>query len=576
MFLTQTYLATTLVLLTITILFFILRKIEYSLYKSKYGIALFLVIMFSIYFFNLDLFYSTQESSSLESELFTNISQFPLFTSLFVYIVSLYTKNQDIIELHKPSIARSRKGSIEIGKVMKKERKTHKFFLSLKDLERHMFVCGATGSGKSNFVQYFLMNFKKRYDIPFLLVEFKGEYTFLQDVIEDMLIIRPGENFSLNIFDPEGANPEIHAERLFDILRSGQFLEEHSEFSPQMQRVLVDILTIVCKNPEYQSWKGFFNQCDIYLETQKRKIPLLHQSLISIQNRIRRFSLGPLKKLFATRHKVKLKELLDKNVLIDLSSIIRLGGEKEDALFFLNMVLKYLWDKNLSYGAYNFKGIKHITIVEDAQYFAPRGFSDQTKLTSYLEDIALLQRGTGECLISIATRPNVSEEILANCGILITFKTHMQRSLICELLNLKEEHEDYFSILAEGQCIARFNSVKRPFLLWVPYVERHWIKRGDVNRKNKMILKNLKEQESKSEKRVEPSSKESNKNKTIAQEEEEDITELAKMKYFIDNLSIDDKSKIEDFDPRNYRKCPECSSIIKKKYKNCPYCGFSS
>ena len=191
---------------------------------------------------------------------------------------------------------------------------------------------------------------------------------------------------------------------------------------------------------------------------------------------------------------MKIKDLFDKNILIDLSSIIRLGGEKEDALFFLNMVLKYLWDKNLTYGAYNFKGIKHITIVEDAQYFAPRDLSHQTKLTSYLEDIALLQRGTGECLISIATRPNISEEIIANCGILIIFKNHMQRSFICELLNLDEEHEDFVSILEEGQCIARVNSIKRPFLLWVPHIRRHWLKRGEVNKKNKMILKKFKDQ----------------------------------------------------------------------------------
>jgi len=441
----------------------------------------------------------------------------------------------------------------------------------MKDLGRHMFVCGATGSGKTNFVQYLLMNFKKKYKIPFLLAEFKGEYTFLQDLIDDLLIIRPGENFSLNIFSPEGDNPEIHAERLFDILKSGRFLDEQAEFSPQMERVLVDILTIVCKNPKIQSWKGFFGQCDKYLEDQRHKIPMVHQSLISIQNRIRRFAVGPLKKVFATRHNLKIKDLLNKNMLIDLSSLIRLGGEKEDALFFLNMVLKYLWDKNLTYGAYHFKGIKHVTIVEDAQYFAPKDLTSQTKLTTYLEDIALLQRGTGECLISIATRPQVSEEILANCGVLISFKNHMQRGFLCELLNLEEKNQDYLSILEEGQCIARVNSVKRPFLLWVPHIERHWIKRGDVNRKNKMILKHLKEQDIISLKENQTSSRENSQKNQKIQNKEEDITEYAKIKYFIDNLDGINENK--DFNPNNYRKCPECFSIIKIKYKNCPYCG---
>ena len=51
---------------------------------------------------------------------------------------------------------------------------------------------------KLNIISLFIkMFFKKKYDIPFLLVEFKGEYIFLQEVIDDLIIIRPGENFSL-------------------------------------------------------------------------------------------------------------------------------------------------------------------------------------------------------------------------------------------------------------------------------------------------------------------------------------------------------------------------------------------
>ncbi|TKJ22411.1 MAG: hypothetical protein CEE42_12960 [Promethearchaeota archaeon Loki_b31] len=495
MFPLEIYFVLTLILFVITILFYISKIREYNPRKSQYIIFILLLIMCSIFFSNLGSFILSGIGESVETALFSGFSQLLLFFSVFVFIKSFFISDQDIIELKAPSRYRARKGSIKIGKIMRKERKKHKFFLSLKDLERHMFVCGTTGSGKSNFLQFFLTNFKKCYDIPFLLVEFKGEYTFLQDIIEDLLIIKPGENFSINIFNPEGANPEIHAERIFDILKSGQFLDEHAEFSPQMQKVLVDILTIVCSNPQYQNWKGFFNQCEQYLENEKRNIPMLHQSLVSIKNRIRRFSLGPLKAIFATRYKLSIKELFDKNILIDLSSIIRLGGEKEDALFFLNMVLKYLWDKNLTQGAYQFKGIKHLTIIEDVQYFAPKDLSSQSKLTTYLEDIALLQRGTGECLISIATRPQVSEEILANCGVLIVFKSYMQRSLLREILNLEEENEDYLSILEEGQCIARVNSVKRPFLLWVPYIERHWLKRGEVNIKNKQILKRLKDKD---------------------------------------------------------------------------------
>ncbi|MEJ2279456.1 MAG: DUF87 domain-containing protein [Candidatus Lokiarchaeota archaeon] len=379
-------------------------------------------------------------------------SQLLIFISLTFYIFCILHKEKDVIELKGPSLL--------------------EFYLSIMDLEKHMFVCGSTGTGKSNFVQNFLINFKKRYSTPFLLVEFKREYNYLQNFINNLIILRPGENFSINIFNPKGVHPEIHAERIFDIMKSGQFLEESAEFSPQMQKVMIDILAKVCKNRKYQSWEGFFIQCENYIKSHNREIPMLSQTIISIKNRIRRFSIGPLKTIFSAKCNFDIHSLFEKNVLIDLSSIIEKGGEKEDALFFLNMILKYLWDRNLTNGAYKTKQIKHLTIIEDAQYFIPKDLTKQSKISTYLEDIALLQRGTGECLISIATRPHVSEEVLANCGVLVIFKNHMEKELQCQLLNLNEEKEDYISMIEMGQCIMRVNSIKRPFLIQIPLRNR--------------------------------------------------------------------------------------------------------
>ncbi|MBY8982248.1 MAG: ATP-binding protein [Candidatus Lokiarchaeota archaeon] len=405
--------------------------------------------------------------------------------------MSLNYKFKDITNLKYPSFIKSRQGKIWIGKIINQGKIKQKFFLSIEDLEKHMFICGSTGTGKSNFVQNFILSFKKQYNIPFLLIEFKGEYVFLQKYVKDLLIFKPGENFSINIFDPENSNPEIHAERIFNILKSGYFFEENADYSPQMQKVLVEILTEVCKKKENQNWDGFYKHCDIYLEQKKREIPMLQQTLISIKNRIRRFSIGPLTPIFCSNNKIKSRNLFKKNTVIDLSSIIRLGGEKEDALFFLNVVLKYLWDENLVRGAFNYNGIKHITIVEDAQYFAPKNIAKRSKISTYLEDIALLQRGTGECLISIATRPQISEEILANCGVLIIFKNHMEKELQCKLLNLNEKYEYYLSILEKGQCLIRVNSIKRPFSLKIPIIKREYLTNKEISYNNQIVLNKI-------------------------------------------------------------------------------------
>lgn len=479
-----------LVIIILNIVFFISRKRENSANKLKLIIIILLGVEVSIFTLtSLPFLMITIESLNSSKEvIFSYIFLCLLCISTGLLFYSIFHADNDIVDLEKPSFFKSKKGKAKIGTIIKKGRIKHKFSLSLEDLEKHMFVCGATGMGKSNFLQHFLINFTQRYKIPFLLVEFKGEYHFLQRKIEDLLIIRPGENFSINIFNPGDSLPEIHAERIFDILKSGKFLDENAEFSPQMEKVLVEILTKVCQNRKFQSWKGFYDYCKGYAKNKKDEIPMLSQTLISITNRIRRFSLGSLKALFDTEHKIATEGLFERSILIDLSSIIRLGGEKEDALFFLNMILKYLWDKNLTRGAYNFQGIKHITIVEDTQYFAPKDLTRKNKLTSYLEDIALLQRGTGECLISLATHPDISEEILANCGVLVCFKTHMDKEFLCKLLNLDVKHEDYLSLLRKGQCIIRVNSIERPFLLKVPHIPREWLKITEINNNNKLVL----------------------------------------------------------------------------------------
>jgi len=419
-----------------------------------------------------------------------NISIVFFCSAISFYFLNIFKVDKTELDLESPSFKASNEGSVRIGRVIRGNTKKYSFSLSIKDLEKHMFICGSTGTGKSNFMQNFLMNFTKHHDKPFFLVEFKGEYHFLQEKLKDLVILWPGENFSINIFDPLDANPKIHAERIFDILKSGQFLDGNAEYSPQMERVLIDILTKVCENKNRQSWEGFEETCKDYLEKKKTEIPMLKQTLISLKNRIRRFSVGPMKAIFDTDTTLLISKLFTQKVILDLSSIIRLGGEKEDAFFFLNMVLKYLWDRNLTKGATNYEGINHITIIEDAQYFAPQDISKKSKLTSYLEDIALLQRGTGECLITIATRPNISKEILANNGVVLTFKNHIEKDIMCELLNLNLEKKNYLSMLEEGYCIIRVNSIKEPFLLGIPYIKRNKITVSEISRKNQQILEN--------------------------------------------------------------------------------------
>ena len=452
--------------------------------------VLLIIISCIIFLTNSNVFIN--ESSSLVEISLIGCSQLSLVSSSI--ILAFTFKSPELFEfiMECPSKSESRTGNITIGKVINKNKVTHKFNLNIDDLTQHMFICGTTGTGKSNFLQHLLLNFTQNYDVPFLLTEFKGEYHFLQKRIKNLLILKPGENFSINIFDPEGADPLIHAERVFRIFESGGLLE-NIDYSPQMEKVFIDILNKICPKKENRSWDKFFSEFEKYSDQQEDFT--MKKSVQAIINRIRRYSISTLKNIFDKKTGLNVKELFNHKVLIDLSSMIRKGGEKEDALFFLNMILKYLWDKNIETGSKNYEGIKHITIIEDAQYFAPQELSSRSKLTSYIEDIALLLRGTGECLISLATRPNISREILGNCGILVSFQVHMQKDLMQELLNLKDWQKEYLSMLKKGQCIIRVNSIERPFAMETEYVKRSWLSEEEILENNNAILERTRKQE---------------------------------------------------------------------------------
>ena len=147
----ELYFVLSLFILILSILLIILKSIGYSSSKFNLWIGIPVLSTFITYIVNLPAF---NISNNLELNLLTFykiISQFFVVISLTIYILSFFLWDNDLIELKKPSYYKSKKGEIKIGKVMKKQRKYYKFNLSLEDLERHVFVCGATGSGKSNF-----------------------------------------------------------------------------------------------------------------------------------------------------------------------------------------------------------------------------------------------------------------------------------------------------------------------------------------------------------------------------------------------------------------------------------------
>ncbi|MHA1847211.1 MAG: ATP-binding protein [Promethearchaeota archaeon] len=358
-------------------------------------------------------------------------------------------------------------GLINIGTLISAEADGKDFFLSIEDLKKHAFICGSTGSGKTIFTQNLIEEIiNKHPEIPLLLIEIKGEYKYLEKQHPDIRVLEPGSNFSLNLFNSI-IDPKIHAERVFDIIKSSYNILNANEFSPQMEKILVELIqkTSSNLNPKNRNFTQFFKDAKEYLKEKRGKIPYIESSWIGIENRIRRLTTGPLEKVFNDPSaEINFEDIFNERVIVNLSSVIKFGGTKHDIFFIANLLFKMIWDYNITKGPST--GIRHITIVEDAQYFNKKARQDPND-SSYFEDMALILRGTGEALITISTRPDLSNDILSNCGLIVCFQNRLPEDIkkLQGILHLSGNQSNSLEILPEHLSLVKIMAYPFPFLL---------------------------------------------------------------------------------------------------------------
>jgi DNA helicase HerA-like ATPase len=338
-------------------------------------------------------------------------------------------------------------------------------------LREHVAVLGATGTGKTTLVKHLMAQLSEQTDIPWWIFDVKGsEY---QDLVSfsdsEVLVLRPGldTSFTMDLVDPEFRDNESCAHSTFVILK--ELLNERgdsSELSPAMEKLLRESVTHVVDSLDNDNSVQALTRKVSELANKDRIGNMTRDAVLNRLEILNRDPLGSI--LRGGSEAVRISDLLEKRVILDLSYIARTGG-MDSARLFYNLIAKRIFDSSLKRGIS--EGLHHVVVLEEASNLVPESYTRHSAAdVTTGESMVMLQRATGQGVVVVSTRPNISSNILANTSTKIVFRLPYDSQVGGRFLSIDGQQERYLRVLKRGRALMSiphaetFEIATRPFI----------------------------------------------------------------------------------------------------------------
>lgn len=345
-------------------------------------------------------------------------------------------------------------------------------YLDKENLNKHTFITGVTGSGKTTTCQKILIDS----NLPFMVIEpAKTEYRILTTNYDDVLIFTLGkdnlapfrinpfeffehENISSRVdmikacieasFDMEAAIPQIIESAIYECYEDyGWNISSNKNYKfkdpfadgvyafPTLSDLIVKIEKVV-------NIQGFDDR-------------LKNDYIGSIKARLQGLTIGSKGLMLNTKRSVNFKDLVNKRVIFELEEI-KNGNEKSLVMGFilinLNEAIKANFNENPKF--------RHITLVEEAhrllsKYEAGDSLNKKQGVEVFADMLAEVRK-YGESLIIADQIPGkLTPEVLKNTNTKIVHKIFAQddKEAIGNTIALKDEQKEFMSSLDVGRAI---------------------------------------------------------------------------------------------------------------------------
>lgn len=359
---------------------------------------------------------------------------------------------------------------VQSGNVLK----TSPIYLDKDSLDKHIFISGVTGSGKTTTCQNILCGS----GLPFLVIEpAKTEYRIMKEQYPDLLVFTLGNE---NVGTPFRLNPfeffphESITSRVDMIKASIEAAFDMEAAIPQLIESAIyacyeDYGWNISKNENnrfedpfadgvyaFPTLEDLINKVPEIVDEQGFDIRLKSDYIGSIKARLMGLLMGSKGMMLNTKRSVDFKYLLERKVVLELEEI-RNGSEKSLIMgFVLTNLMQAIKGKFIETG----KAYNHITLVEEAHRllskYTPGDSMNMKQGVETFTDMLAEIRKYGECLVIVDQIPNkLTPEILKNTNTKIVHKLFASddKDAIGNTIVLDKDQKEFLSNLETGRAI---------------------------------------------------------------------------------------------------------------------------
>jgi DNA helicase HerA-like ATPase len=381
---------------------------------------------------------------------------------------------------------------VHLGTVLDRSRfEAGPFTVSHSTLNRHTFVCGATGSGKSQTTRTLLEKLAIE-GIPWLVIEpAKSEYSRMHGRLEGIApvtVIRPGAPNDvaacLNPLQPEEGFPiQAHIDMVRALFATAF---EAQEPFPQilakaLQRVYEDcgwdlVLSasaIPGRTPSIPTLGMLQDAARTVVETIGYGEQVMRDVRGFIDVRVGSLRLGATGKFFEGGHPIDMGDLLSKHVVLAIEDV----ANNDDKAFLIGaVVIRLVEHLRLRAAKERIDGLRHVTVIEEAHRLlrnVPNDSPAAKNVEIFAEMLAEI-RAYGEGIVIAEQIPSkVIPDVIKNTALKIVHRLPAQddREQVGATMNLTDKQSRYIVTLEPGTAAAFADGMDAPILMRVPYGE---------------------------------------------------------------------------------------------------------